>query len=156
MIYKNPYDEIFRQYYKKIYDFCYSRLHDEYAAEDITQEVFLSLYIHQDRLKLSDNIVAWLYTAAKNAIITYIKKNGRELPTEDEKLNIPIEELFYEESLLSEVLDKSEIEIINAVYNEGRAVAELAEEYGITEMAMRSKIQRIRIKAKTKLGNNNK
>lgn len=62
------FDNIFREYYEKILNFCYAKIGDKQLAEDCTQEVFLALSKKMCSLRLDTNITAWLYGAAKNEI----------------------------------------------------------------------------------------
>ncbi len=61
MKFENIFNEIAEQYYKSIFKYCYVKLDNEHAAKDCTQEVFLTLYRKMDKLKLSENVRAWLY-----------------------------------------------------------------------------------------------
>ena len=51
--------------YDKLYRYCYFKLHNIQAAEDITQEAFLRL-IEISRYKEKKNPLAFLYTVARN------------------------------------------------------------------------------------------
>lgn len=78
------YDEIVTRYYRVILNYCKYKLNGNHtAAEDVTQEVFLTLYRKIDRLKISENIKLWLYRTADNKIKTYIRKNPSFLPIDD-------------------------------------------------------------------------
>ena len=69
------YDEIVNRYYHVILNYCKYKLNGNYAAaEDVTQEVFLTLYRKINRLKISENIKLWLYRTADNNVKTYIRK----------------------------------------------------------------------------------
>jgi len=46
------FEEIFHLYYKQIYSFCYSFLHQKEDAENITQDVFVKLWIKRASLEL--------------------------------------------------------------------------------------------------------
>ena len=85
------YDEIVDKYYSEIYNYCRTKLNfNRTAAEDVTQEVFLALYKKLYRLKLSDNIRAWLYRAADFEIKNYIRHNPSFISLEEctEEINI--------------------------------------------------------------------
>lgn len=78
------YDEIVNRYYRVILNYCKYKLNgSKTAAEDVTQEVFLTLYQKIEHLKLSENIKLWLYRTADNKIKAYIRKNPSFLPIED-------------------------------------------------------------------------
>lgn len=78
------YDEIVNKYYNVILNYCKAKMNgNKSAAEDITQEVFLTLYQKINCLKLSENIKLWLYRTADNKIKAYIRKNPSFLPIDD-------------------------------------------------------------------------
>ncbi|MCM1008287.1 MAG: sigma-70 family RNA polymerase sigma factor [Ruminococcus flavefaciens] len=78
------FDEIVNRYYSVILNYCKYKLNgNKSAAEDVTQEVFLTLYQKINRLKLSENIKFWLYRTADNKVKSYIRKNPSFLPIED-------------------------------------------------------------------------
>lgn len=62
---KLSFDNIFKEYYEKILNFCYAKIGDRQLAEDCAQEVFLALSKKMHSLRLDTNIAAWLYGAAK-------------------------------------------------------------------------------------------
>lgn len=77
---ENTFNEIAQQYYDAIFKYCCVRLNNEHAAKDCTQEVFLILYKKMDKLKLSENIRAWLYRTSDNVIKNYRRKNKDSIP----------------------------------------------------------------------------
>ena len=59
------YNEIYKKYKNLVLKVAYIYSGDNYdAAEDITQDTFLKLYIGFEELK-DGNVSAWLYTTAK-------------------------------------------------------------------------------------------
>ncbi len=57
---KEIFDNIVKQYYQFIYRYCLARLSEPNAAQDCTQEVFLTFYKKIAVLE-DDNILGWLY-----------------------------------------------------------------------------------------------
>lgn len=80
------YNEIYKKYKNLVLKVAYIYSGDNYdAAEDITQDTFLKLYIGFEKLK-DGNVSAWLYTTAKNSALNYRKKYKREMLSEDDEL----------------------------------------------------------------------
>ncbi len=78
------YDEIVNRYYQVILNYCKSKMSgNKSSAEDVTQEVFLTLYQKINNLKLSENMKIWLYRTADNKIKTYIRNNPSFLSIND-------------------------------------------------------------------------
>lgn len=67
---------LYERYLELIYRFCYNRLGDRQAAEDATSEVFLQALAHL-RTYASGTFGAWLYTIARNVVITHYRRQGR-------------------------------------------------------------------------------
>ncbi len=71
---KNAFEIVFRKYVAKIYHFAKNTLYNENVAEDITQNVFLSLWEHRMDIIPEKNFSAYLYTIAKNLIYRETEK----------------------------------------------------------------------------------
>ena len=67
------FNESYENYKNLILRTAYTYSGNREAAEDITQETFLKLYIGYDSMK-KENIPSWLYTTAKNMALNYKKK----------------------------------------------------------------------------------
>lgn len=62
-------------YRPKIYTIALRLSADENIAEDVVQDTFLKVWINRANLVNIDNIEAWLYIIAKNAILTLLKRS---------------------------------------------------------------------------------
>lgn len=71
-------DEIYSLYHKKIFNFAFSILKDEDAALDIIQETFIKLWEQRKSLKKDANLKAYIYTIAKNAVLSTFRKHATE------------------------------------------------------------------------------
>lgn len=70
------YKKIVLDYYNPIKNYCKYKLNNnDSLADDVTQEVFFTLYKKFDDLRLDCNIKLWLYRVADNKIKEYIRKN---------------------------------------------------------------------------------
>lgn len=75
-------------YQNLVFSVCYKVTADYFAAEDLTQETFLTAYKHMDELK-DMNEKAWLCKVATNKSIDYLRSAGRR--------SVPTEDLFFEQ-----------------------------------------------------------
>ena len=68
--------EIYKKYEKQVHAYaltlCKYNYHD---AKDITQEAFMKAWKHRDKLRLDDNVRAWLYKCARNYYLTTEKRS---------------------------------------------------------------------------------
>lgn len=69
---------IYDQYIEKIYRFIYLKVSSQEIAEDIASKVFLSAWkSYSNPDKQIDNMGAFLYKAAGNAVIDHYRQKGR-------------------------------------------------------------------------------
>jgi len=68
------FEEVYKKYNKKIYNFSFRYLKDRFDAEGVVQEVFLKLWDNCKRLDKDSNLDAWLFTVTFNAIRKHFRK----------------------------------------------------------------------------------
>ena len=61
------------QYYDDIYRYCYLRLNNRHAAEDMAQETFLR-FLEASEYRDMGKPLAFLYTIARNLCIDYMRR----------------------------------------------------------------------------------
>ncbi len=71
-----------RDEYKKIYTFCYYKVHSHEVAQDLTQETFLKYFETTNYLEKGKKL-AFLYTIAKNNCNYYFRQNKHTLNIDD-------------------------------------------------------------------------
>jgi len=69
--------EIYKLYYKAMYNTALRIVHDSFEAEDVIQESFLNAFIKLDSFKGEVTFGAWLKRIVINKCLTQIKKNNR-------------------------------------------------------------------------------
>lgn len=69
-------DAIYKSYAMTVYKYLMSMTHDEDLAEELTQETFYQAIRTIDRYDGSCRISTWLCAIAKNALMTYRRKNA--------------------------------------------------------------------------------
>lgn len=80
--------------------FVYNMLKDKEAAEDITQEVFITIYNKLEMYNMKNKFSSWLLQIAKNKCIDYIRKYRKVYESNiDEARNVQSNELVPEEAL---------------------------------------------------------
>ncbi|QOD61765.1 RNA polymerase sigma factor [Polaribacter haliotis] len=74
---KNAQLEIYKAYYKAMYNVSFRILKDEFEAEDIMQEAFLTVFTKMHTYKGEVTFGAWLKRIVINKSLTQLKKNSR-------------------------------------------------------------------------------
>ena len=115
------------EYEKLVFSICYRMTQDYFAAQDITQETFLSAFRH-----VSDfdgvNAKAWICRIASNKCVDDLRSAGRrQIPTEDEKIPETVSYIGRpeEETLESELRE----ELLDACRSLGPPYDRVAEDY---------------------------
>ena len=143
------FNEIYEQYKNLILKAAYTYSGSYSAAEDITQDTFLKLYMGYDSMK-KKNISSWLFTTAKNAALNYRKKHSREIFEIDENW----ERLELHEKIFTNLMEKNErwYDAIVLVYYMEMPQAKAAELMGIRLEVLHSLLHRAKKWIKKKYG----
>ncbi|HMO62415.1 MAG TPA: RNA polymerase sigma-70 factor [Ferruginibacter sp.] len=70
---------LFRTYKQPVYNYSRHFTHTDFTAEEVTQEVFMKIWIHREKLPQLDNFDAWLMTVTRNCCFNQLKKAANEL-----------------------------------------------------------------------------
>lgn len=154
-----------KKYYKSVYSFCYSNLFcDEYGASEVTQEVFLFFQEKREELE-SVNILAWLYSVAKNKMSEYIRANEKyekmfvELnekiaSVSDEEIfayienNVAVDDDIIEKQkeFILKSLSERDRELYKKIYVEKKTYKQIGEELNTPEKTVNSRSARLKLK----------
>jgi RNA polymerase sigma factor (sigma-70 family) len=66
---------LYDRYSKKVYNKCYSFAKDEDEAKDLTQDVFIKLYIKLNTYQGKSKFSTWLYSFTYNFCVNYKKRD---------------------------------------------------------------------------------
>lgn len=97
---------------------CFSG--DHHAAEEITQNVFMKLYLSMENVNM-EAVSSWLLVTAKHMAINYKRDHGREIPSEDSAF----EQLYVdgiEDYLAERVREKEYRDLAISIFSELYAV----------------------------------
>ena len=71
------FNEIVGRYKNKIYNYIYRMVGNSEDAEDLTQEVFVKMYVALDSFRNQSSLSTWLYRIAGNLCIDAHRKSSR-------------------------------------------------------------------------------
>ncbi|MBP1694072.1 MAG: sigZ [Chloroflexi bacterium] len=144
-------ETIWDQYSEQLLAFIRSRVADEYASEDLLQEVFLRIHLNLCCLRDLSKLESWVYQITRNAIIDHYRSRIDTLELHE---NLPAESDFEEEDAESELAPslKELIDELPEAYREalvlteyqGLSQKELAQRVGISLPGAKSRVQRAR------------
>jgi RNA polymerase sigma-70 factor (ECF subfamily) len=93
------FEEIFTTYYNKIKIFISAYIKSDSDAEDLTEELFVNLWINRKSINISKSFGAYLHTLARNSALNYLK-------------HIFVQESYQNNSPITETVYTSEDELI--------------------------------------------
>lgn len=83
------FEELIRQYEKKVYSLCFRMCGNSEDAEEAAQDAFLALWRGIDRFRQESSLSTWIYRLATNACIDTLrrrKKQSGSVSLDDEEL----------------------------------------------------------------------
>ncbi len=66
----------YKHYYKRLRTTVLAMIRDEDVAEDMASDLMCRIFENADKYGYIDNPNAWMYSAAKNAVVDYIRQNN--------------------------------------------------------------------------------
>jgi RNA polymerase sigma-70 factor (ECF subfamily) len=70
---REAFEEVFRAHYGKLADYARGLVGSGDSAEDVVQEVFVTLWTQRDRISSPDNLVAYLYRSVRNRGLNFLR-----------------------------------------------------------------------------------
>jgi RNA polymerase sigma factor (sigma-70 family) len=148
--------KLYDRYVKMVYNKCYGFAKSADEAEDLTQDVFLQLFIKLRTFKGKSKFSTWLYSFTYNFCVNYVNRNKQlkirdksvQVETSEHKLTeeVPDESLF---EMKADKLKKA-LELIAAEdksllllkYQDGASIKDLVSLLEIGESAVKMRIKR--------------
>jgi len=130
---KVAFEKIFRIYHKQLYFFCYSFLNQKEDAENITQDVFVKLWIKRATLDCEKSFTGFLFTMTKNLALNYIRKTIHQQIFVSQLLNNKPENCCQTEKQVSFNETKSILDnLINRLPTKRKEIFILSREKGLS------------------------
>ena len=74
---EHAFEQFYRQYFIRLFRFCYAVVHEKGVAEEIANDVFLSLWKRRSDLGAIENLEVYLYISAKNHCLNHLRRHRR-------------------------------------------------------------------------------
>lgn len=152
------FDEIYQQYWQKIFRLCLGYVSDFSLAQDMAQETFIIVWEQLPKFRKESSIGTWTYRIASNHCLRQIEK-GKRMPKSKLPFNLQEEttqtpdpkiQLLYR--YISELPETDRILI--SLELEGVKQKEIAEILGVSHGNVRIKTLRIKKKLMLKFKEN--
>lgn len=151
---------LYDRYSKMVYNKCYSFAKSNGEAEDLTQDVFLMLFVKLASFKGKSKFSTWLYSFTYNFCVNYVNRNKQRKMSDN---SIPMDKAEY--NLTEDIPDESIYElkanklgkamelivpedksILLLKYQDGASIKELSEVLEIGESAVKMRLKRAKAK----------
>jgi RNA polymerase sigma-70 factor (ECF subfamily) len=157
------FETLYDRYSRLVYNKCYGFAKDEHEAKDLTQDVFLKLFVKLASFKGKSKFSTWLYAFTYNHCVNYVTRNTAkkfekqsvdytdiENLSEDEEddnsfLNMKVERL----KVALELISPEEKMILLLKYQDFLSIKEIESVLGIGESAVKMRIKRAKDKLKS-------
>lgn len=73
---QQEYEQLFREYYTRLYYYAYDFVADVEVGKDIVSTVFATVWKEKDRME-SDTLVNYLYVSVRNQCLNHLKQHNR-------------------------------------------------------------------------------
>ncbi len=164
----DAFSEFYSGFYPVLYRYALKILKLEPLAQDVTTEIFLTLWQKRGELKPVQSLRAYLLTAVRNRSINVLKEQSRsqvamnQLRHQFEQKSINSEECLLTKEYIAFI--KTELEnlpararqVFNLCREEGRSYDEVASELGISRNAVKGhmvySMKKLKTSAQKKLG----
>jgi RNA polymerase sigma-70 factor (ECF subfamily) len=130
---QSAFEVVFRAHYAKLANYAQHLVHSADAAEDVVQEVFVTLWAHRDRLATPDNLVAYLYRAVRNRGLNVLRKRRQVAAWQARQVELePPESPPADRDAEHEEVDRAIKAAAATLPPRSREVFELSRERGLT------------------------
>ena len=146
---KNKVSEYTDKFHGAVFRLAYSYVKNRADAEDISQEVFLKLYLSEKDFPSSEDAKAWLMRVTINSAKDMLKSMWRKR-REELSEDTPYESKE-DNALLDSIkrLDPKYSAVIHLFYYEGYSVKEIAKIFHTSQTVITTRLSRARKKLKT-------
>jgi RNA polymerase sigma-70 factor, ECF subfamily len=157
------YEALYHRYKRKLYYFALGYLKNGQEAEDIVQNVFVSLWEHRSSLDENQSLKSYIFRSAVNAIYNLMKRKSiqnrfidSELHSADFSFNQTSHDVYFND-LISNIdsivltLSPQQQQIFHLSRRQGMSHAEIAEKLDISERTVENQIYRTLKAIKEKL-----
>jgi RNA polymerase sigma-70 factor, ECF subfamily len=149
---REPFEDLYRRTFPKVYAYVASLLRDRSAAEEVTAQAFERAYRKRRSFRAGrGSAEAWLFGIARNAALDELRRRKRrarlEIEPEDVLAPAPEEDadrLLRRETVRAALatLDRRELDLIALKFSAGLSNAEIARVLGTSETGAGTRLHR--------------
>jgi len=159
-------DEFVDKYSKEILAFAYNKTGNIYDAEDLSQEILISLFTSIPKYSKIENMDGFVYTICYHCWSNFLRKNKKHwnntdiddiIISDDCDVQTEVENAIFIEKMKKEIayLSKLHRDIITMSYYDNKTSGQISKELNISDSTVRWHLVEIRKKLKGRIENMN-
>ncbi len=149
------FEMLYRRYYHRVLDKCYSLVKNRIIAEELTEDIFTNTYERLASFSHRSSFSSWLYSITYNHCIDYLRKKNKqqytvwsrenEIPEIMDETDESIEDIAYDKLLdILELVHPEEKALLLMKYQEDLSVKQISAALGISDDAVKMRLKRAR------------
>ena len=149
------FEVLYKRYYSKVLDSCYSFVKKRQEAEELAEDIFSKVYEKLSSFRQQSSFSSWLYSVTYNHCIDYLREKKKlHYPDWDSENDIPeiidetdelAEELNYEKLLtILELIHPEEKALLLMKYQDDLSMKQIGASLRISEDAAKMRLKRAR------------
>jgi len=149
------FEVLYKRYYKKVVDKCFSFVHNTDIAQELTEEIFLKTFEKLNSFKQKSSFSSWLYSITYNHCIDYLRKKKKlHYPNWNKENEIPeiidqpdeiLNEINYENlQLILDQIHPEEKALLLMKYQDNLSIKQIGTALRISEDATKMRLKRAR------------
>lgn len=164
------FEVLYDRYARMVYNKCYGFANSVDETKDLTQDVFLRVFVKLASFKGKSKFSTWLYAFTYNHCVNYVTRNtakkiekksvntvrleniGEDIDSAKEFQNMRVEKL----KRVLDLISPEEKMILLLKYQDNLTIKELSESFDIGESAVKMRLKRAKDKLVQKYNNYNK
>ncbi|MCF8381176.1 MAG: RNA polymerase sigma factor [Bacteroidales bacterium] len=149
------FDVLYKRYYSKVLDKCYSFVKNRSIAEELAEDIFSKTFEKLATFKQLSSFSSWLYSITYNFCIDYLREYKKlhypdwstknEIPDIIDETDENIERINYENFLvILEMIHPEEKALLMMKYKDNLSMKQIGEALRISEDATKMRLKRAR------------
>ncbi|MEZ5083771.1 MAG: RNA polymerase sigma factor [Bacteroidales bacterium] len=146
---------LYKRYYQKVLDKCYSFVKNRTIAEELTEDIFIKTFEKLSTFKHKSSFSSWLYSITYNHCIDYLREKKKlhypnwsrdnEIPEIIDETEETIEDITYEKLLvILELIHPEEKALLLMKYKDDLSMKQIGTALRISEDAAKMRLKRAR------------
>lgn len=125
---KNALEELFHKYYQDVYRYLFSLCRDPALAEELASEVFLEIVRSYQSFRGASDVRTWLFSVARHRWFAWLRKQGREVPTQELREDLLSVERSMEQQYADRETARRALELLDQEPERNRAIVKMRSE----------------------------